>query len=177
MLYMIHCLGCVSGFKIILQPSSKDRCVKRTGKNNMAMISPRFLCCPTAFFSTCWSRGTSESSMYTQNSGFAHATLPWHISTFRDYRILFSIRNTSPIIFLFIHNHLTFRKWCYNVHSITTRFYLRPSHFVISLSFSNICHVTSRKLRLPQCIMGHRVLKLSRLASVSKLPVPFLTSL
>jgi hypothetical protein len=40
------------------------------------------------------------------------------------------------------------------LHSITARFYLRPSHFVISLSFSNICHVTSRKLRLPQCIMG-----------------------
>jgi hypothetical protein len=26
--------------------------------------SPRFLCRPTAFFSTCWSRGTSESSTY-----------------------------------------------------------------------------------------------------------------
>jgi hypothetical protein len=38
------------------------------------------------------------------------------------------------------------------LHSITVRFYLRSSHFVISLSFSNICHVTSRKLRLPQCI-------------------------
>jgi hypothetical protein len=40
------------------------------------------------------------------------------------------------------------------LHSITARFYLRPSHFVISLSFSNICHVTLRKLRLPLFIMG-----------------------
>ena len=30
----------------------------------------------------------------------------------------------------------------------------RPYHFAIWLSFSNICHVTSRKLRLPQCIMA-----------------------
>ena len=40
------------------------------------------------------------------------------------------------------------------LHSITTRSSLRPYYFAISLSFSNICHVTSRKLRLPQCIMG-----------------------
>ena len=38
------------------------------------------------------------------------------------------------------------------VHSITARFSLTPSHFALSLS--NFCHVTSRKLRLPQCIMG-----------------------
>jgi hypothetical protein len=38
--------------------------------------------------------------------------------------------------------------------SITARFCLRPYHFAIWLPLSNICHVTSRKLRLPQCIMG-----------------------
>ena len=38
------------------------------------------------------------------------------------------------------------------LHSITARFSITPSHFTISLS--NICHMTSRKLRLPQCIMG-----------------------
>ena len=40
------------------------------------------------------------------------------------------------------------------LHMITTLFCLRPYHFAIWLSLSNICHVTSRKLRLPQCIMG-----------------------
>jgi hypothetical protein len=33
-------------------------------------------------------------------------------------------------------------------------FSLRPCEFVISHPFWNICHVTSRKLRLLQCIMG-----------------------
>jgi hypothetical protein len=115
----------------------------------------RWLWMNKLIFSTCWSRGTSESSTY-ENSGFAAATLRWHISTFRAYRIVFSIRN--PYInhftnhFLFIHNHLTLRKWC--LHSITAQFSLRPYDFVISHPFWNICHVTSRKLRLPQCIMG-----------------------
>jgi hypothetical protein len=60
-----------------------------------------------------------QSTLHKENSGFAAHTLGWHISTFRGYQILFSIRNpyinrfSSPIIFLFIHNHLTLRKWCY----------------------------------------------------------------
>ena len=33
-----------------------------------------------------------QRALHTENSGFAHETLPWHISTFRCYRILFSIR-------------------------------------------------------------------------------------
>jgi hypothetical protein len=39
-------------------------------------------------------------------------------------------------------------------NSLRKRFSLRPYDFVISHPFWNICHVTSRKLRLPQCIMG-----------------------
>jgi hypothetical protein len=58
-----------------------------------------------------------QRALHTENSRFAHATLRWHISTFRGYQILFSIRNPYInrfiIIFLFIHNHLTLRKWCY----------------------------------------------------------------
>jgi hypothetical protein len=34
-----------------------------------------------------------QRAMHTENSGFASATLGQHISTFRGYRILFSIRN------------------------------------------------------------------------------------
>ena len=52
-----------------------------------------------------------QRALHTKKNGFAHATLPWHISTFRGYRILFSIRNPYvhrfTYFFLFIHNHLT----------------------------------------------------------------------
>jgi len=52
-----------------------------------------------------------QSALHKKDSGFAESTLLRHISTLRGYRILFSIRNpykiASPIIFLFIHNHLT----------------------------------------------------------------------
>ena len=48
------------------------------------MHSPRFLCRPTAFFlSSCWSRGTSESSTYRKqricpcNSALAHFHVSW----------------------------------------------------------------------------------------------------
>ena len=60
-----------------------------------------------------------QSALHKESSWFAARTPSQHISTFRGYRILFSIRNpyinrfVSPIIFLFIHNHLTLRKWCY----------------------------------------------------------------
>jgi hypothetical protein len=59
-------------------------------------------------FSTCCSRGTSESTTYGKQR-ICPPTLGQHISTFRGYLILFSIINH----FLFIHNHLTLRKWCY----------------------------------------------------------------
>ena len=45
--------------------------------------SLRFLCRPTAFFSTCWSCGTSESSIYGKqrifpcNSALAHFHVSW----------------------------------------------------------------------------------------------------
>jgi hypothetical protein len=46
------------------------------------------------------------SSTY-EKQRFAHATLPWHISTFRGYQILFSIRNPYKYKSL----HQSFRKW------------------------------------------------------------------
>ena len=58
-----------------------------------------------------------QSALHKENSGFAAPTLGRHISPFRDYWIFFLsetlIYITSPIIFLFIHNHLTLRKCCY----------------------------------------------------------------
>jgi hypothetical protein len=54
--------------------------------------SPRFLCRPTTLY--IFARAVErQSAIYTENSGFASPTLGRHISTFRGYRILFSIRN------------------------------------------------------------------------------------
>jgi hypothetical protein len=55
-------------------------------------VSPRFLCRPTAFFRLASAMG-HQRALHTENSGFVAATLRRHISTFRGYRILFSIRN------------------------------------------------------------------------------------
>jgi hypothetical protein len=54
--------------------------------------SPRFFCRLTAFFSTCWSRGTSESSTYGKQRicRCNFASTHFHV---RGYRILFAIRN------------------------------------------------------------------------------------
>ena len=54
-------------------------------------------------FSTCCSRGTSESSIY-EKQRICPPTLGQHISTFRGYLILFSIRN--PYIYRFT-NHFS----------------------------------------------------------------------
>ena len=97
-----------------------------------------------------------RSTLHKENSGFAAPTLGRHIFTFHGHQILFSIRN--PYINRFT-NHFSIHSQpsCPQkvvLHSITARFCLGPYYFAIWLSFSNICHVTSRKLWLPQCIMG-----------------------
>ena len=56
------------------------------------MISPRLLCRPPAFFRPAGAVGR-QRALYKENSGCASPTLSGHISTFRGYRILFSIRN------------------------------------------------------------------------------------
>ena len=83
-----------------------DRCVhvRHAYLTILALPSPRFLCRPTAFFSRLNGALGRQRVLHTENSGFAHATLPWHISTFRGYRILFSIRN--PYIDRF-NNHFS----------------------------------------------------------------------
>jgi hypothetical protein len=60
---------------------------------NTATISPRFLCRrPTTLYII--ARAVErQSAIYTENSGFSSPTLGQHISTFRGYGILFSIRN------------------------------------------------------------------------------------
>ncbi len=68
---------------------------------NWQLGSPRFLCRPTAFCSTCWSRGTSRVLSIRKT---ADLLLQLWVGTFRGYQILFSIRN--PYINRFT-NHFT----------------------------------------------------------------------
>ena len=59
---------------------------------NLGSPSPRFLCRPTTLYII--ARAVErQSAIYTENSWFASPALGRHISTFRGYRILFSIRN------------------------------------------------------------------------------------
>ena len=120
------CIQCKSSCLILVRDSSAVRWLLRT----------------------CCSRGTSESSTYGKQRIFP-PTLGQHISTFRGYLILFSIRN--PYINRFT-NHLTLRKWCYT--ALQHDFALEPMISTFVLHCSNICQVTTRKLRFPQCIMG-----------------------
>ena len=78
-----------------------------------------------------------QRALHTQNSGFAAVALRRHISTFRGYRILFSIRN--PYIDHFT-NHFSIHSWpSYPqkvvLHSITARFCLRPSFRHVDFHF------------------------------------------
>jgi hypothetical protein len=96
-----------------------------------------------------------QSALHKENSGFAAPTL--HISTFRGYQILFSIRNPSINHFtnhFSIHSQPSYPQKVVFIHSITARFCLRPHHFAIWLSFSNICHMTFEKTMITAMYHG-----------------------
>jgi hypothetical protein len=66
--------------------------VKGSNSKKTIIYSPRFLCRPTALYIFARAVGR-QRAIHTENSGFASPTLGRRISTFRGYRILFSIRN------------------------------------------------------------------------------------
>ena len=82
-----------------------------------------------------------QSALHKENSGFSAPTPGLHIFTFRGYQILFSIRNPYNINLFTNHFSIhTYPPYPQKVvlHSITAQFSLRPSHFAISLSLSNL---------------------------------------
>ena len=97
-----------------------------------------------------------QSALHNENNGFAAPTLGRHISTFCGYQILFSIQN--PYINRFTNNFSIHLQPSYPqkvvLHSITARFCLRPYHFAIWLSFSNICHMTFEKTMITAMYHG-----------------------
>ena len=104
--------------------------------SNKLDTSPRFLCRPTTLYII--ARAVErQSAIYTEISGFASPTLGQHISTFRGYRILFSIRN--PYINRFTNHFSIHSLPSYPqkvvLHSITARFRLRSYDFDICLPF------------------------------------------
>jgi hypothetical protein len=104
------------------------------------------------FFSDLLEPWDVKSALHRENSGFAAATLRRHTSDFIFYpKPLYKSLHQS-FFYSFIKKTPHPQKVV--LHSITVRFSLRPYDFVISHPFWNICHVISRKLRLPQCIMG-----------------------
>ena len=79
-----------------------------------------------------------QRTLHKENSGFASTTLGRHNSTFRGYRISFSIRN--PYINRFT-NHFSIHSWpSYPqkvvLHSITARFCLRSYYSAIWLPWT-----------------------------------------
>ena len=66
--------------------------VKGSNSKKTIIYSPRFLCRPTALYIFARAVGR-QRAIHTENSGFASPTLGRRISTFRGYRILFSIIN------------------------------------------------------------------------------------
>jgi hypothetical protein len=81
-----------------------------------------------------------QSVLHKENSGFVAPTLGRHISTFRGYQILFSIRN--PYINRFTNHFSIHSQPSYPqkvvLHSITAWFCLRPYHFAIWLIFEHL---------------------------------------
>jgi hypothetical protein len=96
----------------------------------VTQISPRFLWRPTAFFSTCWSRGMSESSTYEKqricrcNSASTHFHVSW-LSDFIFYPkpLYKSLRQSFSIPQKVV------------LHSITAQFCLRPSFRHVDFHF------------------------------------------
>ena len=74
-----------------------------------------------------------QTALHKENSEFAAPNLGRHISTFRGYRILFSIRN--PYINRFTNHFSIHSQPSYPqkvvLHSITSRICLRPYHFAV----------------------------------------------
>ena len=79
------------------------------------------------------------------NSGSAHFHISWLFYFIFYQKPLYKSLHQS-----FFYSFITILP----SDSGVARFSLRPYDFVISHPFWNICHMTSRKLRLPQCIMG-----------------------
>ena len=78
--------------KLIFKEAKKNICVFTVTRPTYPNFSPRFLCRPTTLY--IFARAVErQSAIYTEHSWFASPALGRHISTFRGYRMLLTIRN------------------------------------------------------------------------------------
>jgi hypothetical protein len=78
--------------KLIFKEAKKKICVFTVTRPTYPNFSPRFLCRPTTLY--IFARAVErQSAIYTEHSWFASPALGRHISTFRGYRMLLTIRN------------------------------------------------------------------------------------
>ena len=121
-------------------------------------ISPRFLCRLTALIMLLLP--FNDRACYIRKpSNLPHRSYDRHISTFRGYRFLFSIRN--PYINRFTNYFSIHSKPSYPqkvvLHSITARFCLRSYYSAIWLPFSNLqtwSRDTNWMITVTHCMMG-----------------------
>ena len=119
---------------------------------------PRFLCRLTALIILLLP--FKDRAWYLRKpSNLPHRSYDRHISTFRGYRFLFSIRN--PYINRFTNYFSIHSKPSYPqkvvLHSITARFCLRSYYSAIWLPFSNLqtwSRDTNWMITVTHCMMG-----------------------
>ena len=124
----------------------------------MYITRPRFLCRLTALIILLLP--FKDRAWYIRKpSNFPNRSYNRHISTFRGYRFLFSIRN--PYINRFTNYFSIHSKPSYPqkvvLHSITARFCLRSYYSAIWLPFSNIqtwSRDTNWMITVTHCMMG-----------------------
>ena len=121
-------------------------------------LSPRFLCRLTALIMLL-SPFKDRAWYIRKPSNLPHRSYARHISTFRGYRFLFSIRN--PYINRFTNYFSIHSKPSYPqkvvLHSITARFCLRSYYSAIWLPFSNLqtwSRDTNWMITVTHCMMG-----------------------
>ena len=119
---------------------------------------PRFLCRPTALCILLEPWGVGELCIRRAADLLLQlwvGTFPCFVAVGFYFLSETNMWVASPIIFLFIRGHLALGGWCCAPlqHDFALDPVVPPFDFHFDF-FLNICHLTSRELRLPQCIMG-----------------------
>ena len=107
---------------------------------------------PTAFCSTCWSRGMSYGKQRScrSKSGLAHFHVSW-LSAFIFYpKPLYKSLHQS--FFYSFVNHLTLRKWCYT--RLQHNFALDPIISPFDFHFQTWSRDTNWMMTATHCMMG-----------------------
>ena len=148
----------LNGYSNFINAVKRQRNLGLYRSGSTCLISPRFLCRLTALIMLLLP--FKDRAWYIRKpSNLPHRSYDRHISTFRGYRFLFSIRN--PYINRFTNYFSIHSKPSYPqkvvLHSITARFCLRSYYSAIWLPFSNLqtwSRDTNWMITVTHCMMG-----------------------